>query len=441
MTYRTILAVDHDRQACATYHANMPGVEVVCGEVSPGLLTGRAIDVLCGGPPCQPFSTAGKGGGAGDERDGLPVFLDCVEAARPRAVIMENVPGLLAPDNLPHFGKYLARLEALGYIVQHRTLDACRWGVPQFRKRVWTWGIRRDLHARGVRHVWPRPTHEKPSGTVCMFGGLEPWVTVREALGLEDCLIQSHADPARGIDEPGSTLRSGGSGHDGCCVRLRRQRGASVERPDHSVEEPSPTITGVEGGRSGVVAVYDARNRARHSVERPAGTILGEAQAAGGGTGYGLIVDTKLARSSQPIDGPAPTIAADGREVLRAYRYSDAMRRKHPPASPASPAPTVMAKWAKGGAEGLLEQGEYVHRLTPDECARLQSVPDDFVWPAGMKDTPKYRIIGNGWACGMAKVIAECVRASDPDAVTVADLFCGGGLGAVGWHGRAWRRA
>lgn len=44
------------------------------------------------------------------------------------------------------------------------------------------------------------------------------------------------------------------------------------------------------------------------------------------------------------------------------------------------------------------------------------------------------------WACGMAAAIAASVKAFDPQSVSVVDLFCGGGLGAVGWDGRAWTR-
>jgi site-specific DNA-cytosine methylase len=65
-------------------------------------------------------------------------------------------------------------------------------------------------------------------------------------------------------------------------------------------------------------------------------------------------------------------------------------------------------------------------------------MPDGFLWPESSKKTHRYRIIGNGWASLMAKRMSEAFRAADPESRTVIDLFCGGGCGAVGWHGRAW---
>lgn len=146
---------------------------------------------------------------------------------------------------------------------------------------------------------------------------------------------------------------------------------------------------------------------------------------------------------------------------VKDYPWSEEMYAKHPPAQPAQ---TILGKFYKGGAEGLIEQpsadglpnlpthtifgepvkwirkGEkWMRRLSPRECARLQGVPDDFVWPAGVSKSAMYRIVGNGWACPMARALSECFAAADPESRTVIDLYCGGGLGACGWHGRAWR--
>lgn len=178
----------------------------------------------------------------------------------------------------------------------------------------------------------------------------------------------------------------------------------------------------------------------------------------------------KWRRDERPITAePCTTIAAhmSGCHVgaqnprIHEYRWSDAMLAKHPPASPASPASTVQAKWFKGGAEGLVEvlenpaqtiasgnrepwpneeyRRKFIRRLTPLECLRLQSGPDDFRWPAGITKTAMYRIIGNSIPSGLAHALSEAVKAVDPEARTLVDLFCGGGIGAVGWHGRVWR--
>lgn len=376
-----LLAIDSDAHACATYAANVPGARVVCGMVEPDAVAPLrgSVDVLCGGPPCQPFSVAGEGEGDQDERDGLPVFLACIEASRPRHVVMENVPGLVSDAHAETFWRFIDGLTALGYAVQWRLLDAMRFGVPQFRKRVWVWGIRTDT---GCVHDWPHATHAPPEELDPLFGSLEPWVTVREALWLG------------GHDEAIRRL---------CGARIDGAKGWSGQRviaPD----SPAPTVTG--------------------------------------GPNQELVIDTKRPRSAQPIDGPSPTITADGREH---YRWSDAMRTKHPQARLDAPRPTIVGGSARSHTNGRScvldrEFRDVIRRLTPDECARLQSVPGNFIWPASVPKTARYRIIGNGWACGMASAIAESVRRSDPAARTVVDLFCGGGLGAVGWAGRCWRQ-
>ncbi len=70
------------------------------------------------------------------------------------------------------------------------------------------------------------------------------------------------------------------------------------------------------------------------------------------------------------------------------------------------------------------------------ECARLQSVPDDFRWPEGISKTAMYRIVGNGQACQHVAHLARAMLAADPESKTMIDLYCGGGLGAMGWHQR-----
>ena len=62
-----------------------------------------------------------------------------------------------------------------------------------------------------------------------------------------------------------------------------------------------------------------------------------------------------------------------------------------------------------------------------------------FRWPDGIGKTAAYRIVGNGQASLMVRRLRECLERVDPDSRTVVDLFCGGGVGAVGWHGRAWK--
>jgi DNA (cytosine-5)-methyltransferase 1 len=103
------------------------------------VLRDEPLSLLAGGVPCPPFSMAGKQLGEDDERDLFPVMLDMVEELDPRAVMIENVRGLLEPEH--KFRGYRLRirerLESLGYrILGWDVLEACDYGVPQLRPRA-----------------------------------------------------------------------------------------------------------------------------------------------------------------------------------------------------------------------------------------------------------------------------------------------------------------
>ena len=93
-----------------------------------------AVDVVCGGFPCQPFSTAGLRRGTADERWGWPWMCDVVRAVRPQYVVVENVAALLADRNA--FGWLLADLADLGFDAEWSVLSACAVGAPHARERL-----------------------------------------------------------------------------------------------------------------------------------------------------------------------------------------------------------------------------------------------------------------------------------------------------------------
>lgn len=103
------------------------------------------VDVILGGPPCQPFSVDGRNAGASDERDCVPDFVAAVAALRPRFFVMENVKGLSNPRHADYLAGKVADLTALGYNVTSRVLDASDYRVPQSRKRTFVIGVRADL--------------------------------------------------------------------------------------------------------------------------------------------------------------------------------------------------------------------------------------------------------------------------------------------------------
>lgn len=95
------------------------------------------IDVLTGGFPCQPFSTAGKRKGTADNRYLWPEMLRAIREIRPRWVVGENVLGIVSWDGGLVFEQVHADLEAAGYEVQAFVLPACSVGAPHLRYRTW----------------------------------------------------------------------------------------------------------------------------------------------------------------------------------------------------------------------------------------------------------------------------------------------------------------
>jgi DNA (cytosine-5)-methyltransferase 1 len=130
--------VEIDKHACATLRANRPQWKVLEQDLT--ALTDasafKGVDIVSGGLPCPPFSKAGKQLGHLDERNLFPVAIDIIDQLRPRAVMIENVRGILDAV-FSDYRKYIAgELKKLGYTTDWKLLNACDYGVPQLRPRV-----------------------------------------------------------------------------------------------------------------------------------------------------------------------------------------------------------------------------------------------------------------------------------------------------------------
>lgn len=156
-----------------------------------------SIDVVHGGPPCQPFSVAGKQQGAQDSRDMWPSFTKAIKALLPSVFVAENVPGLGEPKFADYVEKVISEPLSKNYHITRFLLCASDFGVPQARKRLFFIGCRSEKIFRRFR--LPQPTHSFERDLLCF---LPRTMGVREALGLEDL----------GWDALAPTLRSGFTG-------------------------------------------------------------------------------------------------------------------------------------------------------------------------------------------------------------------------------------
>lgn len=162
--------VEFDKRAyeSATSNVAPTDVENGCLDIHDFDPKSREYDVVIGGPPCQAYSLAGRGklaslAGIGnahylDDRGELYLrFLDVVEAALPKGVLIENVPEILTyrQDAIPE--EMCRKLSSLGYHCAYTILNAAEFGVPQYRERFFLIAIRKDA---GDYPEFPLPTHK-----------------------------------------------------------------------------------------------------------------------------------------------------------------------------------------------------------------------------------------------------------------------------------------
>ncbi len=148
-------AVELDTDAAATFRAYHPRAKVHEGDIASADYSDfSGIDLVAGGPPCQPFSVGGKRLAEGDPRNGFPQFIRAVREMRPKAFLLENVAGVLSASKRPYFEWTLRQLGELGYTVTTESVNAADYGVPQRRHRVIAVGIRADQV-----FIFPKPTH------------------------------------------------------------------------------------------------------------------------------------------------------------------------------------------------------------------------------------------------------------------------------------------
>jgi DNA (cytosine-5)-methyltransferase 1 len=184
--YKVVGAVDNDLKACETYFENLD-LQPICKDLR--YLSGQKIldhydlrrgdiDMVVGCPPCQGFSSLRRTrySEETDSRKNLvAVFLRRIAEIQPRAVVFENVPGIAAKEGLRYYlGRFLRRMETMGYRSTWKMINAADFGVAQFRKRVFAFCAKTES-----RIVTPDKTHSDPKER----GSFEPWKTVSDEIG------------------------------------------------------------------------------------------------------------------------------------------------------------------------------------------------------------------------------------------------------------------
>jgi DNA (cytosine-5)-methyltransferase 1 len=149
--------IEIDAAACQTLRVNRPKWNVIetdlqTWEPGPELV---GVDLLAGGVPCPPFSMAGKQLGRDDDRDLFPEIIRLAEELNPRAIMIENVRGLLGKKFDGYRDEIVRELKELGYdFCGWELLNAADYGVPQARLRSILVAMQPDA---AIHYVWPEP--------------------------------------------------------------------------------------------------------------------------------------------------------------------------------------------------------------------------------------------------------------------------------------------
>ncbi len=355
--------VEWNHDACETFRINQrlhassvekwPLHEVDIREFSYSTL-GKGIEVVSGGPPCQPFSLGGKHRGFMDSRNMFPEAVRAIRELQPKAFIFENVKGLLRETFSDYFEyiilqlahpsmsqrknedwkQHRARLEQhhtsrrvrSEYNVVFRLLNAADYGVPQRRERVFIVGFRSDL---GVEWSFPEPSHTE--------GALlhDKWITGE---------YWERNRVAR-VQRPEASLRQMER-----VEKLRRLGTIPHGRPWMTVRE----------------AISDLPDPERYPENKVLNHVFNPgARAYPGHTG-------------SPLDEPAKTLKAGAHGV-------------------------------PGGENMLARVDGSVRYFTVREAARIQTFPDDFVFIGAWSEA--MRQLGNAVPVKLAQAVAESVAA------------------------------
>lgn len=310
-----LAAAEWNRWACqtireneATGHPLVKGIQVLEGDVNgvswSEVLGNRTVDLVTGGPPCQPFSLGGKARSADDDRDMFPATAHVIAELKPKAFVVENVKGLTRSSFSDYFRYIQLRLQHpevvahehetwfehysrlvredglvtsdLQYRLSTHLVDAADYGVPQRRHRVFMIGFREDISSDSWQ--FPEVTHSAAALHQAQISGdywqkydvpqsqqhvirmkkgdplLKPWKTVRDGLlGLPHPLSDSASSFFDHTYQPGAKAYPG-------------HTGSPIDEPSKALKAG---VHGVPGGENmvryhdGSVRYYSTREAAR----------------------------------------------------------------------------------------------------------------------------------------------------------------------------------
>lgn len=217
-----VLAIDKDGYHVATHKRNFPyGVSLCCSitdisgkEIRKIIGLNKEIDLVFGGPPCQGFSHMGYRNLADPRNTLVDEFVRLVGEIRPKAFVMENVPGMQTGTTSEIFERAIKKFKKINYTITEpvQRLNAKNYGVPQDRVRLFVLGLRGEFK-RFIPYPWGRSENGLECPTIAQALEGLPVVEKYEFLFREDKapyeqgnVTSRYARIARGLDRDASDL-------------------------------------------------------------------------------------------------------------------------------------------------------------------------------------------------------------------------------------------
>lgn len=422
--FEILWAIDNEEHCKQTYERNHPGVDFVCEdirEVDPADLAfeEETIDLIVGGPPCPTFSKIGRGmiNSAREESDGQSAnpqwndsgefvdgrgpentenvltddrhylfeeFIEYVDTFRPRAFLMENVPGMQNAETLDGTNvmeRIKKDLREAGYTVSAQVVNAADYGVPQHRERLFFIGNRlgeeNPTMADWTTHRQPLNDSEKDLKTVVRR---EQDQSSLEQFGVDIDRPFGSFNPNRDRKAPWVTVGD-------AILDLPPVSPDGTTPPKKATEYTIPPVSRYQEWARDIPEETDWQEMKLHNHECRGHNLTDLTLYKLLGEGVGWVIDD--------ID-----------EEFHPYR-SDVFKDQYKKENPREPASTVNAHIHKDGHMSI--HPREARSFTVREAARLQSFKDTFVFPVPRSHA--FHQVGNAVPPLLAEALGTAVRA------------------------------
>jgi DNA (cytosine-5)-methyltransferase 1 len=370
----------------------------------------HAIDLICGGTPCQSFSIAGLRKGLDDPRGNLALtFIGLVDRYRPRWVLWENVPGVLSSGEGQDLESFIRGMAEIGYFGAWRVLDAQWFGVAQRRRRVFAIFCPRDWRPAAAVLLEPESLQGNPSPSREKGERIADSLTVgaNQCSGRPEDFVEAEA-----------TVGS-------LCARTGLSRSAQDAQQGHLIDVPEVVGALSDGAHMGgglngqdaysgrIIPCYANDGRLDFESETFVVPIHDKATRHGGKDGRGAGNGLGVGEPGDPMD---TLTSGDKHAVFSMMPMNSGKDFKARETDIAQPVCAAGPGLGNQGGDAVLESTA-VRRLTPVECERLQGFPDGYTaipWrgkPAGKcPDGPRYKALGNSMAVPVIHWIGKRIQ-------------------------------